>query len=212
MNDLVIKNLNKNIKGVNILNDINLSLDAGNIYGFVGVNGSGKTMLFRAISGLINVDSGSIEIFGEKIGKDVSFPSSIGIVIDSNGFWEDLTGFENLKKLSYIKKISTEQDIINSLEKVGLSYKDNRIYKKYSLGMKQRLSIAQAIFENPRLLIFDEPTNALDEDGIQLFYKILQDFKKNGAIILIASHNKSDIEIFSDRIFRLNDGKISEVK
>nr|WP_276938940.1 ATP-binding cassette domain-containing protein [Helcococcus sueciensis] len=208
MSSIFLKNVNKSIKGMPILQDINLNLEEGKIYGFIGVNGSGKSMLFRAISGLIKIDSGSIEVFGEKIGKELSFPSNLGILIDEGGFWNDLTAFENLKNLAAIKQKVDNDTIRKTIERVGLNPDDKRIYRKFSLGMKQRLSIAQAIMESPNLLILDEPTNALDADGVELIYNILLEEKNKGTTILIASHNKEDIDNLSDRVFELYEGKI----
>lgn len=208
MSSIILKNVNKSIKGMPILQDINLNLEAGKIYGFIGVNGSGKSMLFRAISGLIKIDSGSIEVFGEKIGKELSFPSNLGILIDEGGFWNDLTAFENLKNLAAIKQKVDNETIRKTIERVGLNPDDKRTYRKFSLGMKQRLSIAQAIMESPNLLILDEPTNALDVDGVELIYNILLEEKNKGTTILIASHNKEDIDNLSDRVFELYEGKI----
>lgn len=208
MSSIILKNVNKSIKGMPILQDINLNLEEGKIYGFIGVNGSGKSMLFRAISGLIKIDSGSIVVFGEKIGKDVSFPSNLGILIDEGGFWNDLTAFENLKNLAAIKQKVDNDTIRKTIERVGLNPDDKRTYRKFSLGMKQRLSIAQAIMESPNLLILDEPTNALDADGIELIYNILIEEKNKGTTILIASHNKEDIDNLSDKVFELYEGKI----
>lgn len=208
MSSIILKNVNKSIKGMPILQDINLNLEAGKIYGFIGVNGSGKSMLFRAISGLIKIDSGTIEVFGEKIGKELSFPSNLGILIDEGGFWNDLTAFENLKNLAAIKQKVDNETIRKTIERVGLNPDDKRTYRKFSLGMKQRLSIAQAIMESPNLLILDEPTNALDADGVELIYNILLEEKNKGTTILIASHNKEDIDNLSDRVFELYEGKI----
>lgn len=201
-------NLNKVIKKHPILKDINLSLAKGKIYGFFGRNGSGKTMLFRAISGLIKPTSGEVYVFDKKLGSDISFPESLGIIIESVGFWPQFTGFENLKILASIKsKISNEQ-ITKAIKKVGLDPKDKRLYSKYSLGMKQRLGIAQAIMEEPDLIILDEPTSSLDEEGVQLIRQILIEEKKRGATILIASHNKEDIDLLSDEKFKMDNGRL----
>ncbi|ANB56445.1 ABC transporter family protein [Anoxybacillus sp. B7M1] len=211
MNYLEIDHLSKIIKDKEVLKDINLSLHAGKIYGFFGSNGSGKTMLFRTICGLIKPTYGKIKINGEILHQDISFPRSVGVIIESPGFWDHLTGFENLKLLSKIKNIITDEDIKRSLQRVGLDSNDSRTYKKYSLGMKQRLAIAQAIMESPELLILDEPTNALDEDGIELIRKVLLEEKRRGATILIASHNKEDIHILSDQTFKMKDGQVFRI-
>lgn len=208
MNNIILENVSKKIKGRIILDNINLNLNSGKIYGFVGVNGSGKSMLFRAISGLIKIDNGKITVFGEEIGQDVSFPSNFGISIEEGGFWKNLTGFENLKQLSKIKNKITDETIYDTLYRVGLSPNDTRSYDKFSLGMKQRLSIAQAIMENPDLIILDEPTNALDDDGVNKIYSLIKEEKSRGATILIASHNREDLKLLCDNIFELYDGKI----
>lgn len=208
MKYICIKNLTKSIKGNTILDNINYKFEAGNIYGIYGHNGSGKTMLFRAISGLIRPTSGSINISGKELHKDIDFPESIGVVIENPEFWPNYTGWQVLKMLSNIKNIINDEDIEEALFRVGLEPNDKKTIKKYSLGMKQRLGIAQAIMEKADIIILDEPTNALDEDGIELIHKLILEEKKRGAIILIASHNKYDIDILSDIKLRMNGGKL----
>lgn len=209
MNAIEVRQLSKVIGGREILKNIHLSLEKGKIYGFFGHNGSGKTMLFRAICGLIKPTAGSITINGKQLHKDISFPESVGVIIESPGFWHQYTGFENLKLLASIKSIISDAEIKNAMIRVGLSPEDDRTYKKYSLGMKQRLAIAQAIMEKPEIIILDEPTNALDEDAVQLVRSILLEEKSRGATILIASHNKEDIDILSDLRFRVNGGELA---
>ncbi|MFD2368747.1 ATP-binding cassette domain-containing protein [Brevibacillus sp. GCM10020057] len=209
MNAIEVRQLSKVIGGREILKNIHLSLEKGKIYGFFGHNGSGKTMLFRAICGLIKPTAGSITINGKQLHKDISFPESVGVIIESPGFWSHYTGFENLKLLASIKSIISDADIKNAMMRVGLSPEDDRTYKKYSLGMKQRLAIAQAIMEKPDIIILDEPTNALDEDAVHLVRSILLEEKSRGATILIASHNKEDIAILSDLRFRVNAGELA---
>lgn len=210
MKSIELINVQKSIKRNEILKNISVKLECGKIYVFFGRNGSGKTMLFRAVCGLIRPTSGEIRINGKTLHKDISFPENVGVVIESPGFWEYYTGFENLKLLASIKKKISEDQIKSSIERVGLNPDDNRVYKKYSLGMKQRLAIAQAIMEEPDLLVLDEPTNALDEQGVDLVRKILLEEKKRGTTILIASHNKEDIELLSDVKFRMNDGRLEQ--
>lgn len=211
MGYIKISNLNKDIKNNVILKDINLDLKRGYIYGIIGRNGSGKTMLFRAICGLIKPTSGKIFIDNKELHKDISFPESVGVIIEQPGFWEDYTGLENLKILASIKNIITEKEIKNSIDRVGLDPDDNRIYKKYSLGMKQRLAVAQAVMEKPDLIILDEPTNGLDNEGVDLVRKILLEEKDRGATILIASHNSEDIDILSDKKYKMDSGNISKI-
>lgn len=211
MDKIIIKNASRDIKGVRVLDNINLELDRGGIYGFIGSNGSGKTMLFRAICGLIKLTEGEIEVLSKKIRKDISFPESLGVIIESIGFWDEYTGFENLYLLSRIKKIIGKKEIMETLTRVGLNPKDKRTYKKYSLGMKQRLGIAEAIMEKPELLVLDESTNALDDEGVETVRNILFEEKERGATILIASHNKEDISILCDRIFKMSEGRLREI-
>ncbi|MFO7295947.1 MAG: ABC transporter ATP-binding protein [Caldicoprobacter sp.] len=203
-----IYHLTKIIKGKTILDDITLELERGKIYGFFGRNASGKTMLFRAICGLIKPTRGEVRVFGKRIGVDVSFPESLGLIIENVGFWEQWTGFQNLKFLASIKNIITDEDIRAAIRRVGLDPDDKRIYGKYSLGMKQRLGIAQAIMEKPQLIVLDEPTNSLDEEGVGLVRNILLEEKERGATILIASHIKEDIDLLCDEKFKVEAGRI----
>ncbi|WP_088225750.1 ATP-binding cassette domain-containing protein [Desulfosporosinus sp. FKB] len=209
MSYLEVVNLCKEFKGQPILQNINLSLEKGKIYGFFGRNASGKTMLFRAISGLIKPTEGYIMIDKKILHKDMSFPNSIGVIIENPGFWDYYTGLENLKILASIKRIISVKDIKLSMNRVGLDPEDKRTFKKYSLGMKQRLGIAQAIMEKPELIVLDEPTNALDEQGINLVRTILLEEKNRGALVLIASHNKEDIELLSDTKYKMDSGRLS---
>lgn len=212
MEKIILRNATKIIKGNMVLDHINLELNKGSIYGFIGANGSGKTMLFRAISGLIRLTEGEVEVFSKIIREDISFPDSIGIIIESVGFWDEYTGFENLKLLAKIKKIIGDEEIKEAILRVGLDPDDKRTYKKYSLGMKQRLGIAQAIMEKPDILVLDEPTNALDENGVSLIRSVLLEEKNRGATILIASHNKDDISLLCDQIYKMADGHIEKNK
>ena len=206
-----INNLDKKIKENLILSNINLKFEKGNIYGIIGRNGSGKTMLFRAICGLIKPTSGSVLIDGKLLGKDIGFPQSCGVIIESCGFWNQYTGYENLKKLASIKNIITDKEIEDVLVKVGLDPNDKRKFKKYSLGMKQKLAIAQAIMEKPEILILDEPTNALDEESVDIVRDIILKEKERGALVIIASHNKEDINYLADFKFKMNMGKIQQI-
>ena len=203
-----LEDLTKNIKGNEVLKNINLELDGPCIYGFFGRNGSGKTMLFRIISGLVKPTSGNIYIGEKKIDSFTSKNLNLGVLIETPKFWDNYTGFENLKALSMIKRIIKDEDIINTLERVGLDPYNKKKVKTYSLGMKQKLGIAQAIMEKPDLIILDEPTNALDEESIINIREILREEKKRGATILICSHNSEDLNLLCDKKFKMVDGSL----
>lgn len=191
-----IKNYCKSIKSRPILNNVSYNFEYGKIYGIYGHNGSGKTMLLRAIAGLLVPDSGSVVIDGKVLHKDMSFPPSIGIVIENMNLLPQYNAFDNLKILGKIKKTATDEDIKTALERVGL--KSDLKVKKFSLGMKQRLNIAQAVFEKQKIILLDEPTNALDNDGVQLIYKLLKEEKERGALVVITTHHKEDLEEVCD--------------
>lgn len=209
MSYVVINNLSKSIKGNSIFKNINVKFEKGKIYGIYGSNGCGKTMFFRALCGLITCTEGDIIIDGKELGKEIDFPDSCGVIIETPGFWGEYTAFENLKQIAMIKKIVTDKQIEEVLIRVGLNPKEKKKVGKYSLGMKQKLGIAQAIMEAPELLILDEPTNALDEDSVENFIKILNEEKERGATIIICSHIKHDIETLSDYKYKMVDGNLS---
>ncbi len=208
MDKIVLTNVNKTLSGNKVLDNINLELEKGKIYGFVGENGSGKTMLFRAISGLMKIDSGSIVGDGKELHKDVSVFDDVGIVLENAGLYPEFSGFQNLKFLSEINNKIGNEEIKEAIKKVGLDPEDKRPVKKYSLGMRQRIVLAQALMEKPQILLLDEPTNALDEDGIKLIRDLVEEEKKRNIIILIASHNKEDIEILCDVVYKIKKGRI----
>ena len=203
-----IKKYCKSIKSRPILNNVSYNFEYGKIYGLYGHNGSGKTMLLRAIAGLLVPDSGSVVIDGKVLHKDMSFPPSIGIVIENMNLLPQYNAFDNLKILGKIKKTATDEDIKTALERVGL--KSDLKVKKFSLGMKQRLNIAQAVFEKQKIILLDEPTNALDNDGVQLIYKLLKEEKERGALVVITTHHKEDLEEVCDVVLEMTEGKLHE--
>ena len=205
-----LQNVTKRIKENTVLDNVSYTFKSGFVYGLYGQNGSGKTMLLRAISGLINLDSGSIFIDGEKLHDKIEFPPEIGIVIENMELLPECSAKRNLQMLAKIKNIADEKDIIFSLERVGLDPDSDKKVKKFSLGMKQRLNIAQAIFENQKIILLDEPTNALDEDAVQLIYKIIREEKSRGATIIVATHHKEDLKEVCDVILKIAEGKIVE--
>ncbi|MDR0859153.1 MAG: ABC transporter ATP-binding protein [Oscillospiraceae bacterium] len=208
MKTLTITNVCKTLKGREVLKDVNLSFESGNIYGFQGKNGSGKTMLFRAISGLVRIDSGEINVFGKRIGKDVSFPESLGLTIENVGLWKQFTGAECLETLRRVKNKAPKTCVSEALTRVGLEPDDKRKYSAYSLGMKQKLAIAQAIMERPDLLILDEPGNGLDEAAAERLYNIISEEKQRGALVLISSHDGDFLQGLCDLTIKIADGKI----
>lgn len=205
-----LQNVTKRIKENTVLDNVAYTFKSGFVYGLYGQNGSGKTMLLRAISGLINLDSGSIFIDGEKLHDKIEFPPETGIVIENMELLPECSAKRNLQMLAKIKNIADEKDIIFSLERVGLDPDSDKKVKKFSLGMKQRLNIAQAIFENQKIILLDEPTNALDEEAVQLIYKIIREEKSRGATIIVATHHKEDLKEVCDVILKIAEGKIVE--
>ncbi len=205
-----LQNVTKRIKENTVLDNVSYTFKSGFVYGLYGQNGSGKTMLLRAISGLINLDSGSIFIDGEKLHDKIEFPPETGIVIENMELLPECSAKRNLQMLAKIKNIADEKDIIFSLKRVGLDPDSDKKVKKFSLGMKQRLNIAQAIFENQKIILLDEPTNALDEDAVQLIYKIIREEKSRGATIIVATHHKEDLKEVCDVILKIAEGKIVE--
>ncbi|WP_395761145.1 ATP-binding cassette domain-containing protein [Bacillus sp. 3G2] len=205
-----LKNVTKTIRGHRVLNDIELKLPAGKIYGFQGKNGSGKTMLLRAISGLIKPTSGEVYINKKKLHNN--FPEDMGLLIEYPGFLPSYTGFKNLKILASIQNKINDQKINEALKNVGLDPNDKRKVKKYSLGMKQRLGIAQALMEDPDLIILDEPTNALDKSAVELVRSLLLHLKDKGKTIIIASHDQEELQALCDELFTIENGEIIERK
>ena len=205
-----LQNVTKRIKENTVLDNVSYTFKSGFVYGLYGQNGSGKTMLLRAISGLINLDSGSIFIDGDKLHDKIEFPPETGIVIENMELLPECSAKRNLQMLAKIKNIADEKDIIFSLERVGLDPDSDKKVKKFSLGMKQRLNIAQAIFENQKIILLDEPTNALDEEAVQLIYKIIREEKSRGATIIVATHHKEDLKEVCDVILKIAEGKIVE--
>lgn len=203
-----VKNISKIIKKNEVLTDINMRLESGKVYGFQGRNGSGKTMLMRIICGLIRPTAGQVTINGKILGQDMSFPDSVGVLIESPSFIGNCTGRKNLEFLAAIQQKIGVPEINEAIQKVGLDPDDKKKYRKYSLGMKQRLGIAAAIMEKPDILILDEPTNALDEKGVELVRILLNEAKENNQIIILSCHDKDELEYLSDEIYKISEGRI----
>ena len=203
-----VQNLSLKIKNIEILKEINLEFIEGNIYGLIGRNGSGKTMLMKCICGFVNPTDGSIEADGKTIGKDTDYLEDAGVIIENPGFIPYYSGIKNLCLLAGIRNRVNKEEICQAMEYVGLDSKSKIPVRKYSLGMRQRLGIAQAIMENPHILILDEPMNGLDKEGVEDVRKLLLEQKKQGKLIIIASHNTEDIEILCDDVFEMEKGAI----
>lgn len=208
MMNIKISHVSKTIKNNPLIKDISMELQSGAVYGFKGINGSGKTMLMRLISGLIRPSQGEISMNGKILGKDISFPNSIGVFLENPAFLDAYSGFNNLKLLASIKSVASDEDIRNTLLRVGLDPDSNKKYKKYSLGMKQRLGIAAAIMEKPEIVILDEPTNSLDEDGVDLVKHIVRNEKERGALVVVSCHDEEILKGMSDEVFLLEQGRL----
>lgn len=202
-----LKNISKEIKRIEVLKNINISFESGTIYGLKGKNGSGKTMLMRMISGLIIPTRGEVIINGEVLHKDISFPKSIGVLIENPAFLPDYTGLDNLKVLADLSNISIS-DVLAAIVKCGLNPDDKRTFKKYSLGMKQKLGIANAIMGEPDIIILDEPINALDEESVEKIKEELIRLRDLGKLIILACHDREELEYLSDEIIEIRDGEI----
>ena len=214
MTEIEVKNLCKTINKNMVLDNINLHMVSGQVYGFQGINGSGKTMFMRALIGLIHPTSGKILINLNELGKDIDFPKSIGFLLENPTFLDMYSGPDNLRLLAGVDN-NISADMINKeidslIEEVGLKSAGNKKYKKYSLGMKQRLGIAAAVLGNPDIVVLDEPTNALDDDGKDMVKRIVKMQKERGALVIISCHEMQTLEELSDEIVRLKEGRICE--
>lgn len=204
-----IYNLVKKFGDVTVLNNISAKFEKGKIHGLVGRNGSGKTMLMKCICGFVPVTSGRILVNKKEIGKDIDVPERCGIIIETPGFLPEYSGYKNLKFLADIKRIAKKEDIYNAIKSVGLDPESKKHVGKYSLGMRQRLGLAQAIMEDPELLILDEPMNGLDKDGVADMRKYLLELKNQGKTLLIASHSSEDIEMLCDTVYEMEKGVLT---
>lgn len=208
---LKISGLSKKFKKKVVLDAIDLELDFGNIYGFTGENGSGKSVFFKTVCGFLKADSGMVELNGKVLGKDMDFLPELGVLIEKPGFIENYTQFENLKYLAQINNVISDEDIKAALETVGLDVGNREKVKNFSLGMRQRLAIAQAIMENQKIIILDEPFNGLDRQGAAQIKELLLGLKSPDRLILLTSHISGDVEELSDAVFEFRGGKIFPV-
>lgn len=195
-----------------VLRELSWEMERGKVYGIEGNNGSGKTVLMKCICGILPVSGGTVQVGGQYVGTEVDFPESLGVIIETPGFLTNFSGRKNLEILAQLRGKITGSDITRVLRQVGLDPEMKKPVNKYSLGMRQRLGIAQAIMEDPELLILDEPFNGLDHHGVEEIRKILLEQKKQGKTILLASHNQEDIRILCDRVFEMDGGVMREVQ
>ena len=209
---IIIENLTKKFKETEVLSNINITFEKGKIHGLIGRNGSGKTMLMKCICGLVPVTSGTISINGKIVGKDIEIPENIGVIIENPGFISSYSAYQNLFFLSKITSKIGKSEIRNSIQSVGLNPDNKKHVGKYSLGMRQRLGLAQAIMENPDILILDEPMNGLDKEGVADMRKYLLNLKEQGKTILLASHSAEDIEILCNTVCEMDKGRLTVVK
>lgn len=211
-NVIEIKNMSKSFKRNKVLNDINISVEKGSVCGFVGLNGSGKTLLMKVIAGFLKPDCGTVLVQGKEVGKEVDFPEDIGVIIETPSFMPYISGYKNLYDLYSIKGIPDKEKIRKTMQLVGLDPDDKKFVFKYSLGMRQRLGIAQAIMEEQSLLILDEPMNGLDKKGVEEMRTLFLRLKEAGKTIVIASHNQADIDYLCDKVYELDNGNIIDVR
>lgn len=206
MDYIRLKDVYKTMKGTQVLKGVNLTVEQGDIVGIRGINGSGKTMVLRAIAGLIRVD-GSVEIGGKKM-EPGECPKDIGVLVEMPGFLPEFTGKKNLQLLGMLQEGVTEEDIEEAMNAVGLDPKDRRHYKKYSLGMKERLGIAQAILKKPKLILLDDPTNGIDSDGIQMLEELLRCLKEAGSTIVVTSHDRDFLDAVTSQCYEMKEGSL----
>lgn len=212
MSVIEVKNVVKHWGDNTVLKSVDLEVERSEIVGIIGHNGSGKTVLMKCICGFITPDSGEITVSGKRIGKDIDIPKNIGLIIESPGFLPNFSGFSNLWQLARIRGKISKEDVRGVIKKVGLDPDEKKHVGKYSLGMKQRLGIAQAIMENPDVLILDEPMNGLDKNGAEDIRELLLQLKDNGKAMIIASHNSVDIDVLCDKVFEIHKGVLTQVR
>lgn len=206
--EITVKNITKVIKGTTVLDSVSMEMKSGEVVGLRGENGSGKTMLMRMIAGLIFPTQGSVQIDGRVLGRELAFPQEMGILLENPTFLENYTGYQNLRMLASIQNRIGEEEIKKAIRRVGLEWDDRKKYRKYSLGMKQRLGIAAAVMEAPQLIILDEPSNALDDQGCEMLRQIIREEKARNALILVSSHDGSLLEEIADTIYIMKNGHL----
>ena len=211
MDIISVKNVSLTLGKTQILKDINVDFEEGKIHGLIGRNGSGKTMLMKCICGFIKPTEGEITVDGKRVGKDIDFPKDMGIIIETPGFIPYYSGYKNLKLIAGLNNKIGKDEVCEAMKKVGLDPDLKRHVKKYSLGMRQRLGLAQAIMENPKILILDEPFNGLDKDGVREMREYLLSYKEQGKTILICSHSAEDISVLCETVHEMDKGRLERI-
>ena len=212
MSVIEVKNVVKKWENNTVLKSVDLAVECSEIVGIIGHNGSGKTVLMKCICGFITPDSGEITVSGKRLCKDIDIPKNIGLIIETPGFLPNFSGFSNLWQLAKIRGKISKNDVRSVMKTVGLNPNEKKHVGKYSLGMRQRLGIAQAIMENPDILILDEPMNGLDKDGVADMRELFLQLKADGKTIIVASHNSVDIDVLCDRVFEITKGDLKQVR
>lgn len=207
-----VENLTKKYGEDCVLRGVSVQFEKGKIHGLIGKNGSGKSMLMKTICGLVRPTSGTVTVDGKVVGRDVDFPDDIGLIIESPGFMPYYSGMTNLKILAHLRNRISDRQVVAAIERVGLDSKSRKHVRKYSMGMNQRLGIAQAIMENPSILILDEPMNGLDNQGIADVRQLLTELRAEGKTILISSHNTEDIDLLCDTVCEMDHGVLCKVR
>lgn len=212
MSIIEVRNVRKKWGNNTVLKSVDLTVEQSEIIGIIGHNGSGKTVLMKCICGFITPDSGEITVSGKRLGKDIVIPKNIGLIIETPGFLPNFSGYNNLAQLANIRRKIGRKEIRETMERVGLNPDDKKHVGKYSLGMRQRLGIAQAIMEDPDILILDEPLNGLDKEGVEEMRGLFLQLKQAGKAIIIASHNSVDIDVLCDKVFEISKGVLIRVR
>ena len=212
MNIISVKNLSKDFGQERVLHSVTRDFEKGKIHGIVGNNGSGKTVLMKCICGFLIPTEGEVIVNGKRVGKDVDFPPGLGLIIETPGFLPNMTGVKNLEILASLNKKIGLEEIASAIRRVGLDPLMKKPVGKYSLGMRQRLGIAQAIMENPSLLILDEPLNGLDKHGVMEMRQLIKGLKEQGKTILLASHNQGDIDELCDTVCEMDAGVMTMIR
>ncbi len=212
MGIISINHVIKKFRENNVLNNVSIDIDSGSVTGLVGRNGSGKTVLMKCVCGLVSPTSGTISVRGKIVGRDVDIPDNIGVIIENPGFLPNFSAYNNLMQLANINGKIGKNEVRAAIGKVGLNPDDKKKVGKFSLGMRQRLGLAQAIMEDPDILILDEPLNGLDKEGATNMRMFLLSLKEQGKTLLIASHSAEDIDVLCDTVYEMDKGNLSKVR